>query len=366
MSMERLDRVRAQLERLQVDAVALVPGPNLRYLTGVSFHLLERLFLFILPREGEPVVVLPSLELPTWEAGAAFAAHLFGWHDSAGHAAALASAVEALPPIESLAVEHLRMRVMEFRTLQSVYPQARFSSAEDVLDPVRIRKDGAELEALRRAIAIAETALEEVVVEVSAGLSEREIANRLSAALLAHGGESVPIDPIVLSGPRSALPHGTAGARRVESGDYLLIDFGTTIRGYHSDITRTFIVGEAREKKQRAVYEAVRAANEAARAAVRPGVSCADVDAAARAVITAAGYGDAFIHRTGHGLGIDIHEAPSIAAGNSLELEPGMVFTIEPGIYLPDWGGVRVEDDVVVTAEGAESLTGFDRDLRFI
>ncbi len=152
----------------------------------------------------------------------------------------------------------------------------------------------------------------------------------------------------------------------MEAGDFLLIDFGTTIQGYHSDITRTFIVGEAREEKQRAVYEAVRAANEAARAAVRPGVSCADVDAAARDVITAAGYGDAFIHRTGHGLGIDIHEVPSIAAGNSLELEPGMVFTIEPGIYLPDWGGVRVEDDVVVTADGCESLTGFDRNLRFI
>ena len=174
------------------------------------------------------------------------------------------------------------------------------------------------------------------------------------------------LEPLVQSGPNSALPHGRTGNRPVSGGDLLLIDFTTTVDGYYGDMTRTFIVGRHADDRQQEVYAAVKAANEAGREAARPGVSCQDVDRAARGAIDDAGYGEYFIHRTGHGLGLDVHEPPSIVEGNQLQLEEGMVFTIEPGIYIDGWGGVRIEDNVVVTENGVESLTTFDRELRII
>ena len=194
-------------------------------------------------------------------------------------------------------------------------------------------------------------------------MTEREIAGRLTAALLRHGGESVPIEPHVQSGPNTALPHGATSDRRVEIGDFLLLDFVTTVAGYYADITRTFVVGAEPTAEQRRVYETVLAANAAGRAAARPGVTGEELDAIVRRVIDDAGYGPNFIHRTGHGLGLEVHEEPQIVAGNRTPLAPGMVFTIEPGIYLPGWGGVRIEDDVVVTEDGCESLTSYSRDL---
>jgi PAS domain S-box-containing protein len=229
-----------------------------------------------------------------------------------------------------------------------------------------LRKDASEIASLQRAVEVAEAALEEVVSSLSPGVAEREICSQLTSAMLLGGGETVPFEPLVLSGPRSALPHGRTGERRVETGEILLIDFGTTVNGYHSDITRTFVVGQEPNDRLREVYAAVQAANEAGRAAVRPGTACQDVDRVARQVLVEAGFGEHFIHRTGHGLGLDVHEEPGIVGGNDMPLEEGMVFTVEPGVYLEGWGGIRIEDNVVVTADGCESLTTFSRALRVV
>ena len=216
---------------------------------------------------------------------------------------------------------------------------------------------------MRQAIAITEKALAEVIAGVRLFDTERAIAGRLRTALIEHGGEALPFEPIVLAGPRAALPHGVPSDRPVRMGDVLLIDFGTSYGGYISDITRTFVVGLPLEGRNRDVYEAVKAANQAGREAARPGATAQDVDRAARKVIEEAGFGEYFIHRTGHGIGLDAHEGPYIVEGNDVVLEPGMTFTVEPGIYIPGEIGVRIEDDVLITPDGAESLTTFDREL---
>jgi len=233
------------------------------------------------------------------------------------------------------------------------------------LAELRLRKDEGALTSLREAIAISERALQATIEGIRPGMTEREIAGRLIIEQLKLGGGKHLFEPIVLSGPNSALPHGEPGDRRVAEHEPLLFDYGTSVRGYTSDITRTFCVGEP-SKRMAEVYEVVKAANEAGRAAAGPGVVAQDVDRATRKVIENAGYGPYFTHRTGHGLGLEVHEGPNMVEGNMLLLEPGMVFTIEPGIYFPGEFGVRIEDNVVITPHGAESLTTFSRELTTI
>jgi Xaa-Pro dipeptidase len=237
---------------------------------------------------------------------------------------------------------------------------------ETVLNPLRLHKSGLELVSHREAVQVCEASLEEVVSNLSSGESEKQICSRLTSTILKHGGESTPIEPLVLSGPNSGSPHGRSGKRQVVPGDILLFDFVTTVNGYYADITRTFMVGREPDEQMRSVYNAVKSANAAGRAAVRPGVPCQEVDRAARQVLVNAGFGPYFTHRTGHGLGLDVHEAPGIVEGNEMRLEEGMVFTIEPGCYIEGWGGIRIEDNVVVTKTGCECLTTFDRELRII
>jgi Xaa-Pro dipeptidase len=368
MLTKRLNRIRQQLQGQGVDCLALVPGFNLRYLTGENFFLFERPFITFIPADEtvKLVTMLPALEVPAWERAVPFEARLFPWNDESGPDPAMRQASGALGRVSTLAVEYLRMRLLEYDLVSRFMPDTRLVKGETMLDSLRMRKDALEIATLRRAIQAAEKALEEVVSGVSPGMTEREICSQLTSAMLLGGGETVPLEPLVLSGPKSAMPHGRTGERRVEAGDILLIDFVTTVDGYYSDITRTFVMGQQPDDRLREVYAAVRAANEAGRAAVRPGVTCQDVDRAARQVIVDAGFGEYFLHRTGHGLGLDVHEEPGIVEGNEMPLDVGMVFTIEPGVYLEDWGGVRIEDVVVVTEEGCESLTTFGRDLRVV
>jgi Xaa-Pro dipeptidase len=230
---------------------------------------------------------------------------------------------------------------------------------------LRLIKDADEIAALRRAIEITEQALDDVLAAVHVGMTERQIANLLTQALLQRGAEGLAFEPLIQSGPNTALPHATPGERAVQAGELLLLDFGITIDGYASDITRTFVVGHVSEEIKK-IYELVKQANAAGRAASRPGVSGQEVDRAARKVIVDGGYGQYFTHRTGHGLGLEGHEPPYMVEGNAVPLEVGNTFTIEPGIYVPGLGGVRIEDDVVIVAGGAESMTAYDRELRII
>ncbi len=368
MFSERLRALRREMRVQQIDCLALVPGYNLRYLTGIEFMLLERPFLTFLPADPAvlPVLVIPELEAAAWRETAPFEARLFPWKDEQGPDDALRLAARSLPPVRTLAVEHLRMRVLEYALVREAMPQASTVQGEGILDRLRMRKDAGEVALMQAAILVAEQALEEAISAPLVGLTEREVCSRLTAALLANGGETVPGEPLVLGGPRSALPHGHTGKRRIAAGDLLLFDFVTTVGGYYADVTRTFVVGREPDSRQREVYVAVQAANEAGRAAVRPGLACQEVDRAARRELEKAGLGEFFLHRTGHGLGLDVHEAPSIVEGNRMELEEGMTFSVEPGAYLPGWGGIRIEDDVVVTSLGCLSLTSFGRDLRVV
>jgi Xaa-Pro dipeptidase len=313
------------------------------------------------PVDRAPAIVLPAFEAVKVKQSA-LELEAFPYTDEEGYTSAFQGACAALGLADCIVgVESLGMRLLEVRLLERYAPGCRLVPAEEVLATLRMCKDEHEVEQMRRAIEVTEAALHSTIGQVKVGMTEREVAALLKMEMLRAGGEGLSFSPIVVTGPNTASPHAAPGDRPVRRGEPLLIDCGAVVGGYVADITRTFAVG-ALEPELAQVYEVVWAANEAGRAAARPGVSAQEVDRAARAVIEEAGYGEFFTHRTGHGLGLDIHEPPYIVAGNERLLEPGMTFTVEPGIYLPGRGGVRIEDDVVVTSDGAESLTTFTRE----
>ena len=365
MDQRRIRRLVDQMAAHNVDCVAVMPGANLFYLAGVSFRLSERPTLAFFSRQAAAAAVVPSFEVERFSAGSHEGEwQLFPWSDTTGAGPAFAAAARALGLAgKALAIEEGIMRVSELRLLETVAPGVRFIRAEPLLEDLRLRKDAAELASMRRAVAIVEESLAALLAKVHVGMSERMIASQLVAELTQRGAETLAFDPTVVTGPNTALPHGGPGDRPLGTGDFLLLDFGATIGGYASDITRTVAVGEIDPELER-IYETVKRANAAGRAAARPGIQIQEVDRAARRVIEEAGYGQYFKHRTGHGLGLDVHEPPYVQDGNATVLEPGMTFTVEPGIYLPGRGGVRIEDDLVITPGGNESLTTFDRELR--
>lgn len=342
-------------------AVAIVPGANFRYLTGVDLHLMERPTILFVPVVGEAVIVLPSLEVSKWE-NANLPAKVIGWRDADGYTEAFQQAGQALKLNgQRIGVEGLRMRVLEGHLLEETLG-GQVVDADEVFIQLRIIKSDAEIEKHRQAIRISEKALQQTLDNIKLGMTEREIATMLSQFQTDLGGEANSFAPIVLVGARSALPHGVPENTPLQQGDTLLIDFGTVSAGYVSDITRTFFVGEP-SAESRAVYEAVLAANQAGIATTKPTVTCEAVDLATSQVLQDSGFGDYILHRTGHGLGIDVHEFPNITQGDLRELEAGMVFTVEPGLYLAGKLGVRIEDNLAVTANGAECLTTFSKEL---
>lgn len=367
MTQQRIDKLIAAARERGVDCVAVMPGVNMMYLTGLFFHLSERPTLALFPTMGDPALVLPALEATKPEAGPFHIDwRLFPWTDEEGPANAFKQACEALSLSgHVLAVEELVMRVIELKLLKASTTGVKLAAAEPLLGALRMRKDEDELAKMRRAVEITEAALADTLEKVHAGMTEKEIAAELQVACLHYGAEGAPFEPIVLAGARSALPHGMPADKPVRSGQLLLFDFGVTVGSYASDITRTFALDEVDDELKK-IYDIVLRANEAGRAAAKPGVEIQEVDRAARKVINDAGFKDYFIHRTGHGLGLAGHEEPMAREGDTTVLEPGMVLTVEPGIYLPGKGGVRIEDDIVITAEGCESLTSFDRALRVI
>jgi Xaa-Pro dipeptidase len=363
----RQARLAQALAAAGMEALALNPGPTLTYLTGLHFHLSERPTLALFA-PGAPV----RLVLPVLESGKAsqlpFESRVFTFDDDPASwpAAYQAAARAARLSGQRVAVEQTRLRVLELRLLEAAAETAQYLAGEAVLAALRMFKDAAEIAAMRRAVAIAQQALAALLPQIQPGQTERQLASELTLQLLRHGSEAeLPFAPIIASGPNSANPHSALSDRPLAPGDLLIVDWGAAHQGYFSDLTRTFAIGKpAPELIQ--IGEIVQAANAAGRAACRPGVTCGEVDAAARQVIEASGYGPYFIHRTGHGLGLETHEEPYIRAGNPLPLAAGMTFTIEPGIYLPGRGGVRVEDNVVATSSGAETLSDTPRHLILI
>jgi len=367
MLTRRLERLYPMMADRRVDCLVLVPGANLFYLTGLRFHLSERPLVAFFAPDRPPALVLPALEVTKAQQGPfPLTWQLFSYTDEEGPTAAFHRAAQALGMEgRRLAVEYLTMRVTELVLLQQVIPHFDLVEAEPLLSALRMTKEPGEVDRMRRAVRLTEAALQRVVDSLQPGMTEREVASRLWRAFLEEGAEGLAFEPLVLTGPNSALPHALPGDHPLRPGDMLIVDCGVVLDGYISDITRTFAVGEPDPEMAR-IYQVVQRANEAGRATAGPGVPAQEVDRAARRVIEEAGYGDFFIHRTGHGIGLEVHEPPYIVEGNEMILQPGMTFTIEPGIYLPGRGGVRIEDDVVITEGGCESLTTFPRDLRRI
>jgi Xaa-Pro dipeptidase len=361
---DRLARLRAAMARADLDAVALVPGANFYYLTGASFHLMERPTLLVVPREGPLHAIMPVLERGRWQA-AMPAAETSYWQDSDGFDGAFLALSRRLAPVR-IGVEGQRMRVFEAEALRRAFPASAVVDAHSAISHMRLHKDAGEIAALRRAIGISEAALATTLGAAAAGMSETDFRGRLVAEMLAAGAEGLSFDPIVLAGPASADPHGSPSReRRLERGQPLLIDFGAAWGGYMADITRTVFVGAA-APEHRAVYEAVLAANALGRAIAAPPMTLDALDRRVTESLVGSGYGEIVLTKTGHGLGLDVHEAPQVMIGNLQAMEPGMVFTIEPGLYRDGDIGVRIEDDVLVTAQGVESLTGFERGLTLI
>jgi Xaa-Pro dipeptidase len=359
----------ASLQRLQaangVVCVALMPGANLLYFTGLPAHISERPTVAFVPSEGPAAVLLPELEAPAARGYLPGNARLFTYRDEEGHEHAFHQVAGELSlEGKPIGIEYLVMRLLETRRIEQAAPGCSLLAVEPWLPPLRMSKDSAEIDDMRQAVSIAERAMQSLLDAgaIRIGRSELQVAADLRIALLREGAQGDAFSPIVASGPNSASPHATPSDRPLENGELVVIDWGAVYRGYRSDITRTFVLGSPTPEMER-IHDAVLAANQAGRLAIRPKMLAQEVDRAARRVITLAGYGQYFIHRTGHGLGLETHEPPYIVEGNLELLEVGMTFTVEPGIYLPGVGGVRIEDDVVVTADGSETLTTLPRDL---
>ena len=358
---DRRDRARRLLERADLGAAAFVPGPNFAYLTGVHLHLMERPTLFVLTRHGGMAAVMPALERQKW-AAAMPEAETFYWDDADGPEDAFAALAGLVGTDAQLGVEGLRMRAAEYLALGRQWPQGALRDADADLIELRLLKDADEIADLRRAIEISEAALAEVLDGGIGGRTEAGIAARLRAAMLAHGATGFAFDPIVLTGGEAANPHGSPDERTIEPGRCLLIDFGASSGDMHADITRTVFCDHAPDTHAE-IYRTVLAANEAAHAATVPGNSVGDVDAAATDLLLGSPFAQLVLHKTGHGLGREVHEAPQVMRSNRVALRPGMVFTIEPGLYRPGEIGIRIEDNVAVTEDGHDCLTGFPREL---
>lgn len=361
----RLEQLRQAASAAGVDAVVLTPAATMTWLLGHDFEVHERLFLLIVPTADAPLAVVPALEEANFRGAAPAVETVHLWDDADGPAAA-AAALKCLGKASRVAVEPLSLRYMEFQHLRRELPKARIESAEEIVSELRLKKSDEEAALMKRASKIAEAALEFTLRDVRPGRKEIEIASKLSSELLRRGGGGISFGPIVLSGPKSALPHGVPDEREMQEGEFLLIDFGTSFGGYHCDITRTFVVSGSPTDRMREVYEAVLQANIRGVAASRPGVTYDYVHKNCQANLQATRFKEFMTHRTGHGLGLEIHEPPSVMAGNTDVVEEGAVFTIEPGLYLDGWGGVRIEDNVRVTEQGCELLTSSPRELRIL
>lgn len=363
-----LERAIAGMRAARVDALLLTPGADLFYLTGFEHgHAMERLLALIVRSDGLVQWLVPAMNVPQVEPFAREGQAVRGWTDAEGYLEPLAS---ALGGARTIAFDD-EARAAFLMDLMGVAPGAALRPASSILRGLRIRKTPREIAALRAVARQVDETIAEAIALCRPGVSEAEVDRALRAALLRRDVRSAVAFTIIASGPNSALPHHETAGRTLRRGDVVILDFGTRgsvvtgigdathhsqLFGYQSDITVTCGVGEPGDSRVREVYPIVWEAQQSALAAARPGATCQEIDRAARSVIESAGYGAFFPHRTGHGLGLSGHEPPYLRTGSPEPLEEGMVFTIEPGIYLPGHFGVRLEVVALATARGAELL----------
>jgi Xaa-Pro aminopeptidase len=362
---ERLSRAREQLAEQAVDALLLGPSADLVHLTGYEPPLTERLTLLVLPAKGEPCLVVPRLEAPLARGHLGdLEVEVAPWDETDDPVALVRDRLADAGAAGGLLGVGDRLWSTFLLRLQAALPEADFTTASTVTRALRIIKDAAEIEALAAAAAAIDQVIDGLAGLRWAGRSEQDLAAELDQAIRAAGHDETCF-VIVGSGPNGASPHHAAGPRVVQPGDPVVVDIGGRRRGYCSDTTRTLVVGEPPPGFTE-LYAVLRAAQEAGCRAVAPGVPAAAVDAACRDLIAEAGYGERFIHRAGHGIGLEEHEDPYLVAGNDEPLRAGMAFSVEPGIYLEGRYGARIEDIVVCTDGGARRLNTTSRDLRVV
>jgi Xaa-Pro aminopeptidase len=364
-----IDRVHAAREIAAdagIDLLVVTPGSDLRYLSGYSAHAMERLTALAVPRQGSPFLVVPRLEAPMVDVSPAGALGLevLAWDETDDAFAVLADAAAArLGTAPSRVAVGGRTWAEHALGIQRALPGSSLELANPVVDRLRMVKSVAEIEELAAAGAAIDRVHARMGEWLRVGRTEAEVGADIAAAILAEGHVAVDFT-IVGSGPNGASPHHELSGRTIGAGDLVVVDIGgETATGYRSDCTRTYVVGGAADADVREWYGVLQAAQETATAAVRPGVTAEEIDAAARDVIEQAGWGKHFIHRTGHGIGLDTHEAPYIVAGNALPLEAGIAFSVEPGIYLAGRCGARIEDIVVCTDDGVRTFNEAPREL---
>ncbi len=351
----RLSALRDAMARADVDGLLITSLPNVRYITGFSG---SSALVFV---SAKDCLLLTDFRYSTQvreEVGSLATVRI----EPSNLWTGLWAALSGMTGIERIGFESAHLLHRDFQRLLEQGARWQWRPLLDVIETLRVAKDDGELLAIERAVAIAETALASTLPQISTGQTETLVAGILERELRSAGSEAFPFASIVASGPRSALPHARASDRRLEAGDFLLLDFGAVWGGYCSDITRTFVLGRASDEHRR-VYAIVQEANARASGALRVGMTGMAADAVAREYIDALGFGEAFGHSLGHGIGLEVHEAPRLAKTTEAPLKRGAVVTIEPGIYVPEWGGVRIEDDVLVTDAGPRVLTSFPRDL---
>jgi Xaa-Pro aminopeptidase len=364
MFVERMTELKKIGMKAGIDAFLVNSEPNMRYLAGFSTLAIERFAGLVVPvEENTPTVIVPRLEEQKAKEKSAFK-EIRSYDDSESPARVLRQVIEEKKLEKSTFGVEWTLAFKFYKMLAECSPKIEVKDASEIFSQLRCIKSEEELENIRKAASIVGKGINAGIDFIKPGLSETSISFEIEKTIKQNGGESVPFC-LVLSGSSSAIPPGETSSRKVMKQDVVLMDVGAVYKGYYADLTRTVFIGQA-TRKQREIYEIVSNAQEAAVKAVKPRVKAEEIDAAARKTIEKAGYGDYFTHRTGHGLGLEVHEEPYITKENKTVLQPGMTFTIEPGIYLAGKFGVRIEDNIVVSTKDGKLLSNLPKDLQVI
>ena len=362
---DRLKNLSNWLAELDTEVAFLTSPDNVFYLSGFLSDPHERLLGIAVFQEAEPFLICPGMEIAEAK-NAGWPYEIIGYSDTENPWELVQQKmVSRVADIHKVAIEKEHMTVERYEQLKMIFSDIQMISVESKLRQLRLKKDPSELKSIQEACALADYAVEAGIAEISEGKTEMKVLAAIEYALKKKGVLEMSFSTMVLTGVNAASPHGTPGNTKIKKGDLVLFDLGVVVDGYCSDITRTVAYHDITTEQER-IYQTVLTAQVEALKAIRPGVSCSEIDLTARNIIASSGYGEFFPHRLGHGLGISVHEYPSLTETNPLPLEEGMVFTVEPGIYVPKIAGVRIEDDVIVTSSGSQVLTKFPKELQII
>lgn len=360
----KVRRLSHRLKEEGLNAMIVGPSSDLEYLAGLHFHPDERFKALFALDDGSSFYIMPELYYEEAREGLGPEAEIYVWSDSQGFLAALEQAKSEYGMEDVTIGVNDGVRAVDLLDI-STRMNAKFTNGSGILEQMRLLKTAEEADCLRKAAEIADRVMGETIRYIRPGLTERDIKKKIEELFIEHGGEGLSFDPIVASGPNTSRPHYNKDGRVIEEKDVIILDMGCRYKGFCSDISRTVFVGEPTEE-QRKIFDIVVDANTRGELCARPGATAEQVDAAARNVIKAAGYGEYFLNRTGHGVGMAVHEGPYIKGGNSQVLEAGMVFSVEPGIYIAGKYGMRVENIVLVTEAGREVLNRYTKEIIII